>query len=297
MRAMKFVSLLLLSVALAFVAPSAHADPSAEAELASAEASYAQIAYDDAIRKTEGLLKTGNLSHEQLTRVYRVLALARAGSDLPEKAREAFTVLLAINPDFTLDTSYSPKIKAPFLEARGFWHEQAGKPGLEASPLVREGEGGTIRVTLRDPTHIVDHAVVGYRWGTTAPFKRVDVAVGDQTVPIPAAPNGTSRLDYFAQAYDARNDAVFEIGNESVPRTTIVDVTSRPRGEAAPVTEEKRGLLSKPAFWIITGVIIAGGVTAGVLLATRKHDTREDILPPTQATAGPTLMCGQTACR
>ena len=288
---------LLLTVSFA---SAAHAGEGAEPELVAAETAFAQLSYDDAIKRAEASFKVGGLSHDQLKRAYKVIALARAGSDQPDKAREAFVQLLTFDPDYALDASHGPKIQQPFLEARGFWRGQSGKPGIEMSSLLREGEAGTLRVTLRDPTHVVKRAVVAYRWGTAAPFKRVDATVGDQVVPIPAPPSGVTRLDYFAQAFDAQHNAVLETGNESVPKTAIVDVSSRrpAAGGGAPVKEEGGSVFSSPVFWIVTtAVVVAGGVTAGLLLANKKGDTREEQLPPNQSSVSPILFCGIERCR
>ena len=281
-------------------ASAARAGEGAETELVAAETAFAQLSYDDAIKRAEAAIKVGGLTHDQLRRSYKVLALARAGSDQSDKAREAFVQLLTYDPDYALDASHGPKIQQPFLEARGFWRGQSGKPGLELSALLREGESGTLRVTLRDPTRVVKRAVVAYRWGTAAPFKRVDAVVGDQVVTIPAPPSGVTRLDYFAQAFDAQQNAVFESGNESVPKTAIVDVTSRRAagGGGAPTKEESGSVFSSPVFWVVAAaVVVAGGVTTGLILANKKGDTREEQLPPSQSTIGPILLCGIERCR
>ncbi len=285
---------------LTLFASAARAGEGSEADLVAAETAFAQLSYDDAIKRAEAAIKVGGLSHDQLRRSYKVLALARAGSDQADKAREAFVQLLTYAPDYALDASHGPKIQQPFLEARGFWRGQSGRPGLDVSALLREGESGTLRVTLRDPTRIVKRAVIAYRWGTAAPFKRVDAAVGDQVIVIPAPPSGVTRLDYFAQAFDAQQDAVFESGNESVPKTAILDVSQRRPvgGDGAPPREESGSLFSKPVFWVVTAlVLVAGGVTTGLILANKKGDTREEQLPPTQSSVAPILLCGIERCR
>lgn len=270
---------------------------SAEADIAAAEAAFGQLAYEDAIKRAESAIKAGNLTHDQLKRVYKVLAYARAGTDQGDKARDAFVLLLTYEPDFVVDKSQGPKMEQPFLEARGFWRGQPTKPGIEASPLLREGESGTMRVTLRDPTRIVTKAVVAYRWGTAAPFRRSDIAVGDQTITIPAAPSGTTRLDYFVQAFDAQHNAVFELGNEGVPRTSMLEVSSRSAG--AGKKEEGGSIFGSPVFWVIAGVLVAGGATTAVLLAGGDKETKERIVndPATRSNVGPILFCGTDRCR
>lgn len=302
------VSLLALKLSLAgavavtttVAAPTrAYAAADAEADLVAAEAAFGQLAYEDALTKAEAASKVGGLTHQQLERVYKVLAYAAAAMGQDDKARDAFVRLLTYDPEFVVDKGQGPKIEQPFLEARGFWRGQATKPGVEATPLLREGESGTMRVTVRDPTRIVTKAIVAYRWGTAAPFKRHEVMVGDQTITIPAAPAGTTRLDYFVQAFDAQNNAVFELGNESVPKTSMLEI--RAQRLASPVKTEEGGgsVFGSPVFWIIAGVLVAGGATATALVLTGGKETRERIItdPPTGANVGPILFCGGDRCR
>lgn len=283
--------------AVASVAPAAVA-ADAEAEVSAAESAFAQVNYDDAIKRAEAAIKGGGLTHDQLRRAYKVVALARAGSDQSDKARDAFVQLLTVDPDFSLDASFGPKIQQPFLEARGFWRGQSSKPGIELAPALRETGSGRMRVTIHDPTHVVAKAIVAFRWGTASPFRRVDVSVGDHTLTVPEPPSGITRFDYYAQAFDDKNDVVFETGNESVPKTTIVEVGSRgPVSGGPPKKEEGGSIFASPVFWIVTGVVVAGGVTTGVLLASHKTETREEQIPPNNANIGPILFCGMERCR
>lgn len=286
------------ALAVASAAPVAVA-ADVESEISSAESAFAQVNYDDAIKRAEAAIKTGGLTHDQLRRAYKVVALARAGSDQSDKAREAFIQLLTVDPDFSLDSGFGPKIQQPFLEARGFWRGQSSRPGIDLAPALRETGSGRMRVTLHDPTHVVAKAIVAFRWGTASPFRRVDVTVGDHLLTIPEAPSGVTRFDYYAQAFDEKNDVVFETGNEAVPKTAIVEVASRGpvSGGAPPKKEEGGTIFSSPVFWIVAGVVVAGGVTTGVLLASHKTNTREEQLPPTNANVGPILFCGTERCR
>ena len=67
---------------------SVHAAESAEADIAAAEAAFGQLGYEDAIKKAESAIKLGNLTHDQLRRVYKVLAYAREreGSEAADSA-------------------------------------------------------------------------------------------------------------------------------------------------------------------------------------------------------------------
>src|SRR5262249_61115313 len=116
-----------------------------------------------------------------------------------------------------------------------------GKPGIETSVSVRAGEAGTLRVTTRDPTHVVRKVSVGWRWGGDGTFSTSTVAVGDALVQVSAPPPGTSRLDYYAQALDDRDNSLFEAGEPSTPENTTVAGPSLWPGGGGAVEATGRG--------------------------------------------------------
>jgi hypothetical protein len=305
-RRILFFTLLVLAVMLARPARVCFAaDAKAQADLESAEQSLVNMEYEAANKTAERVLRQRGLSHEQLVRAYRVLAITHAVLDHEAPAREAFLYLLTIDPEYTGDANLGPKVQGPFMEARGTIRAQAVKPGIEVSAVLHAGEAGTLRVTTRDPTHITKKVNVGWRWGSDGTFTVSAVSAGDgQVVTVPAAPTGTSRLDYYAQAVDDREAAVFEVGNPSVPKSATVDVSGGGFGGAGNGAEkpaESKSVFASPVFWVITGVIVAGGaVTAGLLLSKNNDKTqtvtKTETLPPTSATLLPGLQCGQVRC-
>ncbi len=284
-----FLGLALASTVVAHV-PRAHAaETSVEAELAAAELAFAQPSLDDALIHADAAIKQGKLTHEQLIRAYRVLALSAAGVEQSDRAKDAFILLLTYDPSFKLARSDGPKVQQPYGEARGFLNAQRNKAGLEVSASLRQNEGGTLRVTLRDPTRIVRKAVVAYRWGGGS-FQRVDVAAGEQMVTVPAGSG--SRLDYYAQAFDDKENTVFEVGTPAAPKSAIAAFAATAGPKQEPVKESS--IFASPLFWIATGLVVAGGATTGVFLATR---TREESSPATSSSLGPVLTCGADKCR
>ncbi len=282
-------------LALGPVGSSAQAAPKAPAErpapaateVAAVEQQYAKLDYEQANVGAERLAQRGRgLSHDELVRTYKVLAVTHAVLDHAEQAKDAFIALLTFEPSYAVDPNLGPKVQTPFLEARGFWRAQGAKPGLEISAVVRGTEPGTLRVTTRDPTRVVRAVTVGFRWGSTGAFTLGTVAVGDGVaVEVPTAPAGKARLDYYAQAVDERDNVLFEIGRAAVPRSAFVEA----RPAAAPAkTEEGSSLFASPIFWLATAAVVAGGATAGYF-AFRPG-------PPVAATYKPSLECGAARC-
>jgi hypothetical protein len=273
----------------------ARAAPPAKATAADVEAAeqqYSNMNYDDAYKIADRVIRqVRGLSHDQLVRVYRVYALTSAVLDKEDTAREAFVLLLTYNPDFQADPNLGPRVTTPFVEARGFWRAQQLKPGIDVTATLRQGEPAALRVSTRDPTHIVRKVTVGFRWDPNAEFSTRNVAAADAVpVDLPPAPPNQTKLDYYALALDERDNVVFESGNTTSPKSAIA--MERPPPAIAGSTTEKppasSSVFSSPVFWIVTGVVVVGGATA-IVLATRKQD--EEFLPPTSATFSP-RVCG-----
>lgn len=284
------VSVLVPAGSIALAAPKAPAAerpaPSAT-DVAAVEQQYAKLDYEQANVGAERIAQKGRgLTHDELVRTYKVLAVTHAVLDHAEQAKDAFVALLTFDPSYAVDPNLGPKVQTPFLEARGFWRAQGAKPGIEITAVVRGTEPGTLRVTTRDPTRIVRAVTVGFRWGSTGAFTLGTVLVGDGVaVEVPTAPAGKARLDYYAQAVDERDNVLFEVGRAAVPRSAFVE--ARPAAAPAKV-EEGSSIFASPIFWLATAAVVAGGATAGYF-AFRPG-------PPVAATYQPSLECGSSRC-
>lgn len=274
------------------------ADATIEPDLAAAEAAYGQLNYEDAARRAELVTKKRGLSHDQLVRSYRVLAFSRAAIGDDEHARESFVLLLTYDPDHKVDKSLGPKVQQPYLEAKGYWRQQMARPGIEVSPgALRQGTTATLRVVTRDPSHVAKGVTVGYRFGAQGRFETAQIAVGEQSVNL-SVPTGETRLDYYVQALDANESVVFEVGNPSSPKTSLVEVKSlAPAGSAGAKQESGGSVFSSPIFWVATGVVLVGGAVGTYFIASSSKGTREEQTPPTGANLAPILFCGTEKCR
>ncbi|MEZ4263928.1 MAG: hypothetical protein R3B36_32845 [Polyangiaceae bacterium] len=272
----------------AYAAPKTEKVPPAEVE--TAEQLYAKLEYEAANAVAERVVKKNGLTHDQLTRAYRVLAVTYAVLEKEDQAKEAFIQLLTYDPEYQADPNLGPKVSGPFQEARGFWRAQPVKPKLEVSAQVSR-EGGSLRVVTRDPTKIVKKVQVGWRWTPTGDFATSEVeARGTASVEVEAAPSGRTRLDFYAQALDERDSVVFESGNPFAPKSAFAQ--GGVAGGAGPGNGKKTeggSVFSSPIFWLLTGAAVVGG-GAAVFFATRGGDG------PSQAQLSPVLLCGRERC-
>ncbi len=263
----------------------------APVDVETAEQLYAKLDYEQANAVAERFVKKASLTHDQLVRAYRVLAVTYAVLDKEEQARDAFLQLLTYDPDYQADPNLGPKVNTPFMEARGSFRSLPSKPGIEVAATISTG-GGNLRVTTHDPTRIVKKVVVGYRWTSSGEYTITQLNPNEvvAAVEVAAAPAGRTRLDFYVQALDERDNAVLEAGNANVPKSAFAEAGGGGGGGGGKATKSEGGsVFSSPIFWIITGAAVVGG-GAALFFALRPQD------PPSSASLSPVIRCGADRC-
>lgn len=258
---------------------------SGAAEIESAEQLYAKLDYEQANTVADRVTKRSGLSHDQLVRAYRVLGITYAILDKEEQAKDAFLTLLTYDPEFQIDTGLGPKVTTPYMEARGTFRSLLQKPGIDVVSNVSTS-GGTVKVTTRNPTKVVKKVVVGYRWTSSGSYTVSEVAPGEAVIEVSAAPQGRTRLDFYAQALDERDNAVFEAGNATVPKSAFAAADGSGGGDTK---KDGTPFYKSPIFWAIAGAAAIGGGTA-IFFAARPND------PPTSASLTGVMFCGGSRC-
>jgi hypothetical protein len=260
------------------------------ADVETAEALYAKLDYEQASSVAERVVKKSGLTHDQLVRAYRVLAVTYAVLDKEEQARDAFLQLLTYDADFQADPNLGPKVNTPFMEARGSFRSLPTKPGIDVSASVSTN-GGTLRVTTRDPTRMVKKVNVGYRWTSSGEYAVSQINPGEAVaVEVGAAPAGRTRLDFYVQALDERENAVLEAGNPNVPKSAFAESGGGGgRSGGKDVKPEGGSVFSSPVFWVLTSAAVIGG-GAALFFVLRPQD------PPTSASLSPVIRCGVDRC-
>ena len=131
----------------------------ADGPLARAQAAYQELEFDQTVELTDEALESGALSAKRVALAYQLMAVASAAIGDPDRSKEAWIRLLALDPATEAAKDLSPTMRAPYLEAKGFW-------GAEDEPLgaqVRYARTRTsVRVDLTDPAQMV--AMVAVRW-------------------------------------------------------------------------------------------------------------------------------------
>jgi hypothetical protein len=269
-----------------------------DADLASAQQAYVDLEFDKANQIADSIARARGLTHDQLVRTTRLLARTHAILGHEKEARDAFVRLLTYAPDERDDKNLPPRVTAPLIEARGILASYAERPGMEVTASAVAGAYATMRVTTRDPTHVVRRVVAAWRWGGTGEFSHSSVAVGTEiAVPLPTPSVRATRLDYWAHAVDDQDDVVFEVGSAVSPKTVLATEpgTSTPRNEGRNEAGEGRSVFASPLFWVATGVVLAAAAGTGAYFATRKATTESEA--PTSANLAPALWCNTGPCK
>jgi hypothetical protein len=260
-------------------------------DLAAAERFYSNLDYDKANLIAARVSAGKGLSHADLVRALRLLALTDAALGHEDQAREEFIELLTYAADFQVDPNLGPRVTAPFLEARGFWRAQAEKPGIDVVATVRPAQPGSLRVITRDPTHIVKSGTVGFRWGADAPYTTAPLVASEgegSLVDIPQRPATALRLDYFAQALDDRGNVVFEAGSPTSPKSAVIDV---------PKAKPERSIIASPIFWTVAGVVVASAALTTYLLTRPKTPSGATLTGAAECGSSDVMGTPAAACR
>ena len=265
---------------------SAHATP--EADLATAENSYAALEYASALSSAEAVLAQSHLSHDVLTRATRVSALSHAALGHTDQAKQQFIVMLEYDPDFKVDAKLGPRFSEPFSEARGYWQAQGRKGGMDVQVVTTYGQLGDLRIAARDPLGIVKHIDAGYRWAPKRDYTNAEVEPNGKSIEVTANPEGSTRLEYWVRAIDAKGNAVFESGTPDAPQ---INVVPEPDRSGAIAKEKKKSFLTNPVVLVVGGVIIAGAAV-GMYFAFRPTHYHT----PSVARGVLGASCGGTRC-
>lgn len=229
-----------------------------EGEVSVAENAYATLDFPAALAASESVLAQHGLSHDVLVRATRVSALSHAALGHGEQAKQQFILMLEYDPEFRVDAKNGPRYTEPFAEARGFWQAQVRKAGMDAQAVVQWGQSGEIRTVVRDPLSVVKTVAVGYRWAPERQYTTSETALPTKPVDVPANPGGSSRLEYFVHALDAKGNVVFETGSPESPSS--VTVTAPSAGKAQ---QEKKSFFASPLFFVAGGAVLAAAAVGG----------------------------------
>jgi hypothetical protein len=211
----------LLLAALLSASP-AHAETTT---LQDVERAYADVDFEQTRELAQASLAQGKNDHATTTRLYLLWATSAAALDRVEESRQAFRHVLAADPTLKLDKSLSPKLRAPYLEARGELTLDDGKPPLDVALELRKKE---LELSLKDPLRVAKHLELWSREGSQGEFTRRRCAPqAQQRIPTPEG----QALQFFLRVTDEHANVLVERGTEDSPRHLAL-VSSDPAAAA-----------------------------------------------------------------
>lgn len=230
---------------------------------------YADVDYAGTRALAQAALEQGAHDRQATAELYLLLATAAAALDHAEDARTAFSFALAANPGLRLHKSLSPKIRAPYLEARGSLSATDGKPALDVTLQRRRQE---LELALHDALHVASSIELGTRADETADFVRRRLnAAPVRRVPTPHG----SELQFFVRVLDGYGNVLFDLGTEEEPRRLALLGSPRPQPRTAKPQNEPSPL---PYYWTagaLAALGLASGGAATVMFAQREDAARE----------------------
>ncbi len=177
--------------------------------LSLAQRAYNDVEFEKQRDEATRALQAGRNDRERLVQIYRLLGIAHAALEAPREAKQAFMKLLALDPDVALEHVLSPRLRTPYMEARGFWDVTSSRLDVQAVVDVRTS---ALHVTVTDPLQMVERVRVsglGERTGSSsvvadAPPARPLVIERRQLEPHAGHPLQIELLDAYANVLAVR---------------------------------------------------------------------------------------------
>ncbi len=237
--------------------------------LAEARAAMERLEYGDARRALERALSSGRLEPAALAEAYRRLAECFAALRMPDRAREAYVRLLAVQPGFEVPGDQSPLVRTPFEEAAAFWQGKA-RPGVRYRPPtgIERGEPRVVEPELERG------AVAGLATEVTL---HLQGRGGDYSTFVGAE----GRIEVSASDLEGRDAAVFYLALRDEHGNVVALAGSAERPLEVEIEEDAAGPEEGPApapgrpwygewwLWTAVSVVVVGlavGLPVGLVL-------------------------------
>lgn len=233
------------------------------------EQAYAEVDFERTRALARAALERGRNDRASTARLYLLRAISAAALDQTEEARAAFLHVIAADPALRLDKSLSPKIRAPYLEARGSSTAELGKPALE---LTLQRRGAQLELGLRDAVHVARSIELYWRAQNQEAFTRQRFEPqGVRRVP---APSGHA-IEVYMQVLDVHDNVLFEHGTPDQPRRLALGAKAlAPLGPGA-----RDAPRNATPYYATAGVLgalgLASGVAATIMFVRREDAARE----------------------
>lgn len=248
--------------------------------------------YEESIQTLSAALVRPNNTKPQKLEIYRLLALNYITLNRKDEAESAVRGLLALQPDYTLPASESPRFRDFFAAVRQKW-EAEGRPGLvrdtvtaavvtmtHTSPASADKRKQIdLTAALTDPDHKVRTVKLFYRHGSTDKFEEAEGTLEGDHVRASIPPEAVlpTIVEYYLEGDDKGGLPLVTRGDAEAPLR--IPVSGGPAGWVLPVA--------------ITGgaVVAIAAVVGGILLfGSKSSSTPSNMNHPPAGTTGTTTV-------
>ncbi len=268
---------LVLSLALVLALVSmAEAQESGPDLLEAADQAYSNVDFETARQSASAAIEAGGLSPTQLVHAYQLVGVsASALSDMPA-ARAAFVMMVSIDPDVRLDDTVPPRLRAPFLEARG---TVSSRSRLAVDVQLARAYGA-LRIVVTDPFELVASVRIHSRIEGQAEFVMAEHNPEPEIMSRASGASSADRMEYWLECLDEHGNQLLLLGTEFEPRVVgraaVADASAGGGGGAEGSHEGGgggSGIFGEPVFWIIVGgvVLVGAAIAVGFAVDSQSH--------------------------
>ncbi len=284
----------------------------AQDPLSQASAFFDDMEFQKALRVVRKVFRSARSGPSRVVAAYHLLGLCQSALGRPERAVETFRKLLALDPGFSLAPDISPKLSAPFYQAKAISRSQKPLAMSHQPPGLDSIAGAKLTLVLAaNPFKLAASLRLGYHTGPASLWKtsaRRIKGIGEFVFRLPQDMKGR-RAEYRFELLN-RHGAVLKRlpGEERTFQLEAPVVAAAPLAAQAataggaggkktpsePPAGERYEPLTLPAddqayeerkqapawyrswwFWTVVGVVAAGGATTAAVLATSGSGTSE----------------------
>lgn len=236
-----------------------------ESALERAESAYLEVDFDGTYEHALEALRAGGHQPDQLVRIYQLLGTASSALGREDEARDFFIRMLGLDRDAELDASVPPRLRDPYLEARGVWAARQGALRVQAG---LDRARSSLRIELADPTDMARRVRVHARLEGEAEYRTHEGEARSVTdAPVEGAASA-DRVEYYVEVLDEHGNFLMTSGSAFEPR-----VVGRERVAGGVAPAGGPSFFEEPVFWIIAGAVVAtaAAVTVGVVVDQRSR--------------------------
>jgi hypothetical protein len=239
---------------------------SAQGPLVDAEEAYLEVDFERTLSEAQSAIDSGDLGPSELARAYELLGVSAAALGDADTARDCFLRMLSIDETRQLDDTVPPRLRAPFMEARGELIARADSLSVE---VVLARAYSALRITLDDPFEMIQGIRLHVRVeGGDGAWTIVEEDYEPEIMAGYARAAAADRLEYWLEVLDPRGNRILVRGSEFEP-----EVVGRPvpaaaggggTGEGPAPTGGGTSIAEEPAFWIVLGSVVLVGAGIGI---------------------------------